>query len=233
MRIEVIITSVGYADFLAITLPQTRRWFESITVVTAPDDFETIAIAKRERASLHITDVWRRNEARFNKAAAINSLLDQRNLDETDCWVLFLDADILLPIDLNPDISKLDPRGLYSIKRRMCSTVLEWRELITNQRHVSEMPLYIPPVVKGKVWRHLPTANPAALSVLPALARDEVGWIKTTPCKFKCRGLRHLIRILLSRRIAFVHRREGSASPGAQKNKLGWPCIPQVESFSG
>lgn len=163
MHIEVIITCVDYGDYLAITLPQTKRWFEAITVLTAPADTETIALAEREGASLHITSAWNENGARFNKVAAINSFLDQLSLYGTDSWVLFLDADILLKEDLRPDIASLNPRGLYSIKRRMCETELEWRELITGKRRVDELPLYVPGVVNGKVWKHRPTDNPAAL----------------------------------------------------------------------
>jgi hypothetical protein len=164
MNIEVIITCVGYCDFLAITLPETKHWFTAITVITAPEDLETIALAKFEGVSLYITSVWRENGAKFNKAAAINSFLDQRALDGTDSWVLFLDADILIQTDLHPDIVALNPQGLYSIKRRMCETKEEWLELSTGQRCVDEMPLYVPAVVNGKVWKHRPTDNPAALS---------------------------------------------------------------------
>ena len=163
MHIEVIITSVGYGDFLAITLPETKQWFESITVVTAPEDRNTIALAEREGVSTHITSVWHENGARFNKAAAINSVLDHLALDGTDSWVLSLDADILLHADLRPDVADLDSQGLYSIKRRMCETEQEWRELVTGRRRVDELPLYVPAVVNGKVWKHRPTDNPAAL----------------------------------------------------------------------
>ena len=163
MHIEVIITCVGYGDFLAITLPEAKRWFTAITVLTAPEDLDTIALAEREEVSLHITSVWRENGATFNKAAAINSFLDERNLNGTDSWVLLLDADILLPDDLHRDVATLDPQGLYSIKRRMCETEQEWRELITGRRRIDELPLYVPAVVNGKVWKHRPTDNPAAL----------------------------------------------------------------------
>ncbi len=163
MEIEVIITCVGYGDFLAVTLPETKRWFTAITVLTAPEDLETIALAKREGVSLYITSVWRENGARFNKAAAINSFLDERNLDGTDSWVLLLDADILFQTDLHRDVAALDPQGLYSIKRRMCDTEKEWLELRAGRRRVDELPLYVPAVVNGKVWKHRPTSNPAAL----------------------------------------------------------------------
>jgi len=163
MHIETIITCVGYADFLAITLPETKRWFKAITVLTSPDDSETIAFAKHEGVELYITGVWHENGATFNKAAAINSFLDQRNLDGTDSWVLFLDADILLLSNPHPDIANLNPKGLYSIKRRMCETEQEWRKLCAGQLCVDDLPLYVPEVVNGKVWKHRPTNNSAAL----------------------------------------------------------------------
>lgn len=163
MHIEVIITCLGYGDFLAITLPETKRWFTAITVLTGPEDAETIALAQREGVSLHLTSVWQKDGAKFNKAGAINSCLDERNLDGTDSWVLLLDADILLQEDLHLDVMALDPQGLYSIKRRMCETEKEWLELRAGRRGVEDFPLYVPAVVNGKVWKHRPTANPAAL----------------------------------------------------------------------
>lgn len=163
MHIEVIITCVGYGDFLAITLPETKRHFTTITVLTAPEDLETIAIAEREGVSLHITSIWRENGATFNKAAAINAFLDKRNLDGTDSWILFLDADILFQEDLQWDMAALNPEGLYSVRRRMCETEKDWLEWKAGQCKFDDFPLYVPAVVNGKVWKHRPTDNPAGL----------------------------------------------------------------------
>jgi len=163
VHVEVIVTCVCYADFLAITLQQTKRWFAAITVLTAPEDYETIALAQREGVSLHVTSVWGKNGAKFNKAGAINSCLDERDLDGTDSWVVLLDADILLREDFRGDVMTVDPHGLYSIPRRMCETEEEWRALRAGRRRLEDLPLSIPPVVNGRVWKHRPTGNPAAL----------------------------------------------------------------------
>ncbi len=163
MRTEVIIPCLGYGDFLSITLPETKRWFTTITVLTAPEDEETIALAQRERVSLHVTNDWRKDGAKLNKAAAINSCLDELDLEGTDSWVLLLDADIVIQRDLHQDDMPLDPKGLYSVKRRMCESVDEWLDICAGRRNVEDFPFYIPGVENGKVWKHRPTDNPAAL----------------------------------------------------------------------
>ena len=163
MHIEVIIPCLRYGDFLSITLPETKRWFTAITVLTAPEDDETIAIAQRAGVSLHLTSSWFKDGARLNKAAAINSCLDELHLEGTDSWVLLLDADIIVQNDLHEDVMTLDPKGLYSVKRRMCEGMEDWLDMCRGRCRVEDFPLYVPGVENGKVWKHRPTDNPAAL----------------------------------------------------------------------
>ena len=122
-EIEVVITCVHYSDFLKITLPVTTRLFQSVTVATSPADADTLTVALQYGARAHVTDVWHRNDSSFNKAAALNECLSEiRERRTDDCWVLLLDADIIFSESILADIRKLDKRGLYSIRRRLCET---------------------------------------------------------------------------------------------------------------
>lgn len=163
MQIEVIIPCVKYSDFLAISLPESRRRFSRVTVLTDPRDEETIALAQREGVSLQLTTAWNEDGATFNKAAAINFALDALAVDGTDTWILLLDADIVLNSDLVKDVEALDPKCLYSVQRRMCETMSEWQELVAGRITLHDLPIYLPAVVNGKVWKHRPTSNPAGL----------------------------------------------------------------------
>jgi hypothetical protein len=163
LDIEAIIVCVNYADFLRITLPITKDIFESITIATSPNDVETISVAREHGIGIHITEVWHENGARFNKAAALNECLGRIGATKTDCWILLLDADILFNANILPDISNLDTRGLYSIRRRICATKREWDCFKSGSLKWNDFPLSVPPIRKGRAWGQFPTSNPAAL----------------------------------------------------------------------
>ena len=164
MEIEVLIPCVNYADFLALTLPITKLLFDSITVITSPEDIQTQTAVQRNGVRAYLTDVWFKRGASFNKAAALNEYLAILKSTKRDCWILFLDADILFNRHLNSTLASLDKQGLYSVRRRMCESAEEWRGFLAGAIPWNDFLLNVPPVVEGKVWRHRPTSNPAALS---------------------------------------------------------------------
>lgn len=164
MQIAIAITCVNYADFLRLTLPHTVPQFQQITVITSPDDLETKHIAGEAGAECYLTSAWKRNGVPFNKASALNEWLDSIDVRNPDQWILTLDADILLPPNLRTFFDKLDPRGLYSMPRRMCETQSKWNDFVAGHRKWETFTINIPPVINGLVWGGRPTNNPAALS---------------------------------------------------------------------
>lgn len=62
---RVVIPSVNYGDLLSVTLP---AWCHvvghpnAITVVTTPEDEETIRVAERSGVRVHVTDAWTRHD---------------------------------------------------------------------------------------------------------------------------------------------------------------------------
>lgn len=57
---RLVITSVDYADFLAVTLPAWRAFVPDVVVATAPWDPETQAVAASHDVKTIVTDAWRR-----------------------------------------------------------------------------------------------------------------------------------------------------------------------------
>lgn len=124
---RVVIPSVQYADFLSDTLPACRALLPRarITVVTAPHDRETQAIARTHGAGVCVSDVWTRDGAIFNKAAALDvafgfqpGFTEAPRLGET---CLSLDADAYL-CGTWPAKGTIRKRTLYGCPRYWCRT---------------------------------------------------------------------------------------------------------------
>jgi len=93
-KIDVIIVSVDYNDFLPITLENNIKIFDNITVVTSINDEECQKICQDFNVNCVVTERMYENGASFNKGKAINdgikSLLNPN-------WILILDADVIVP----------------------------------------------------------------------------------------------------------------------------------------
>jgi hypothetical protein len=93
-KIDVIIVSVNYNDFLKITLAENKKIFDNITIVTTIDDIECQKICKDFDVKCVITKRLYENGAKFNKGKAINDGI--RSLVNPN-WILLLDADMIVP----------------------------------------------------------------------------------------------------------------------------------------
>ena len=94
-KIDIIIVSVDYNDFLSLTLESTTK-VSNVTVVTSPDDKLCQDLCKKFGANCIITEKMYENGAVFNKGKAINVGINSINNPD---WILLLDADIYLPSD--------------------------------------------------------------------------------------------------------------------------------------
>jgi hypothetical protein len=128
MRIEAVTVCVGYADFLAVTLPLNLPSFDHFVVVTTPEDNETRELCRRYGVTCIVTREFYRNGDKFNKARGINKGLDQ--LSHTE-FVVHIDADVILPRHFRAGISEanLDPECLYGIDRVMVRCWWDWVKL--------------------------------------------------------------------------------------------------------
>ena len=156
------VSCVGYADFLRLTLPHTLRALGSATVLTTSTDVDTLRCAEEHAVPVHLTDAWYDSGASFDKAAGLNSWLDTLTSD-SESWVLILDADILVPPQVLPDLETLDPQCLYGVPRRACLSQVEWNAFVGGEREWETFVVDRPSIRKGKLWGAHPTDNVAAV----------------------------------------------------------------------
>lgn len=87
----VVVTCVGYADFLAVTLPYTMRLGWQVLIVTGLEDSETVSLwAKNLVPGLAIT--VKDFGPTFDKGRVLGEVLER-----VEGVVLVLDADIVIP----------------------------------------------------------------------------------------------------------------------------------------
>ncbi len=111
-----VIPCLGYADFLAATLP---GWLtilppNTLRVVTSPNDANTRALCARHGVDCLATDAWTANGAKLNKAAALDAAFAGVT-PGTVC--LSLDADCY-PFGTLPAEATIQPDTLYGCERR-------------------------------------------------------------------------------------------------------------------
>jgi hypothetical protein len=114
-KIDAIIVSVDYNDFLSITLESTSKLF-NVTVVTSPNDKECQELCEKYNVNCVISERIYENGAIFNKGKAINDGIKSLKNPE---WILLLDADIYVKSDFSDVLKRTDirPKNLLICKR--------------------------------------------------------------------------------------------------------------------
>lgn len=125
-KIDVVIVSVNYNDFLLISLERNSKIFENITVVTSSSDFICKKICNKFGVKCVVTDIMYEDGALFNKGKAINAGI--RSISDPD-YILLLDADILVMNKIYLDY--LDDESLYTADRYIVP------DYVSYQRYVS------------------------------------------------------------------------------------------------
>ena len=113
-KLDVVIVSVNYNDFLLISLENNLKVFENITVVTSSSDFMCQMICEKFKVNCIVTDIMYEDGAVFNKGKAINEGI--RSITEPD-YILLLDADIVVMEEI--DVDSLEDDVLYTSNRYM------------------------------------------------------------------------------------------------------------------
>ena len=111
-KLDVIIISVNYNDYLTVSLENNSKIFDNITVVTSPDDILCQKICSKYKVKCLVTDVMYSNGAIFNKGKAINEAINSLLLPD---FILLLDADIVVKEKI--EISKIEKNTLYTSDR--------------------------------------------------------------------------------------------------------------------
>lgn len=95
MKINAVIISKGYGDFLSETLPLNIDHLDQICVVTSSDDKATQDVCNRNSVDWIPSPMLDEKGLVFNKGAGVNQGLDHLHRDD-DTYFLHLDADIVL-----------------------------------------------------------------------------------------------------------------------------------------
>lgn len=113
-RLHGVVVCRGYDDYLKLTLPRVIAELDEVTVVTAPSDTATQAVAKECGALLHLAPVL--EPPLFRKGAALAECLSLLRKRE---WVVVLDADIMPPPGWGDRLRALvlNPGALYYVER--------------------------------------------------------------------------------------------------------------------
>lgn len=184
-----ILVSVDYGDLLAITLPHNRHHFDEVTVVTSPQDTETIRVAKKNNARVFLTDSFYANGALFNKWLALEEGLSDMGREGVIC---IMDADVLWPTTINHGDGYANGT-LYSPHRFIWPNVCvpfpdeaSWSHLqlyrdaefpgYTQIFHADDS--HLPPVAPWHEvdWRHAGGADSAFQNLWPAENKVRLPW---------------------------------------------------------
>ena len=160
MKLEAVVTSVNYGDFLAHTLPLNKIHFDRMVVVTSHMDKLTQRVCEFHQVECIQTDKFNAHLGQFCKGAGINAGLDALAKDD---WLVHMDADIVLPPMTRKvlEASEIDPARIYGADRFMVPSFPEWHRFISQPRLQHE----------NKSWVHL-NAFPLGTRV----AIDEYGY---------------------------------------------------------
>jgi hypothetical protein len=137
VRVETVIVSVGYGDFLRESLRENLPHLDQVIVMTSPDDEETQKVCRHHSVQYIATSDYTRHGTQntevlggemFNKGRLIRRGFDQISAKD---WVLHLDADIILPRQFRRlmEVAHLDPLCIYGADRQDLVGWDNWQKL--------------------------------------------------------------------------------------------------------
>lgn len=177
--IHALTVCVHYAHLLRHGLD---RWLAppqvaSLTVVTAPGDYETLALCCRPKVRTHVTDAFYRDGAMFDKGGAMEEARraafpvqeessGYASAEEASqplirpkpcpCWYLIFDADILPPRDWCDQVKAAVPAPapgvLHGAARRQCPAEIAPGRWCDDPLSVATLPLIREVEVPGYFW---------------------------------------------------------------------------------
>lgn len=134
LRLEAVVTCVGFDDLLDIALTHNHAQVDTMIVVTSHADKATQRVCRKHGSICVQTDLFRKNGRNFNKGAAINVGFDRFQYHG---WRMQLDADIVLPDNFRRIIfnaTHLERHCLYGADR-IDVIGLKELEAIVNYKH--------------------------------------------------------------------------------------------------
>jgi hypothetical protein len=130
-RIDAVVVSSGYSDFLAWSLPTARSVFDRLVVVTSSTDEPTKRVCRHYHVECVETDAFYDGGAAFNKGAAIDVGLNHLDFPE---WCVHLDADVVLPPRAGELLRtvELHEQMVYGVDRLMVPSYDAWVSFLSS-----------------------------------------------------------------------------------------------------
>jgi hypothetical protein len=127
MKLECVLVCVNYSDYLSCVLPQNKKHFDNIIIVTTEKDKATINLCKEHGIEPVLTNRLYEGGAKFNKGKAVNDGIKKLKFND---WVLITDADMLMTNNFRERLNSqnLDTESIYGTHRYMCPTNEDWKK---------------------------------------------------------------------------------------------------------
>ncbi|HEY4062357.1 MAG TPA: glycosyltransferase family A protein [Puia sp.] len=148
MKLEAVVVCINYSDFLKVTLPNNKQFFDKLVVVTDEQDINTVKVCEFYNVQCIKTNAFYDDADRPgkpNKARGINIGLKALSLDG---WVVQLDSDIWLPPMTRSILERqpLSKENIYGIDRMMCNSYADFYDFL----YVKTKPVH-----EGWIYLHL------------------------------------------------------------------------------
>jgi hypothetical protein len=123
-----ITVCIDYSDYLAHTLPNNRPLFTKYYIITERRDTETIRLAELYDCVVLYTNITKAKGSTFNKSGMIHNAQKIIHKNHSFSWIVMLDADIYLPVDLwtHVNVSYLNKNGIYGISRKTYPAYIDY-----------------------------------------------------------------------------------------------------------
>lgn len=132
-KIDVILVSVDYNQYLEKVLYHNTKIFKSITVVTHVNDIECIQICNHYNVNYIISDDIYQNGT-INKSIGLNKAIS--SLVDAD-WILIIDADIIINKEI--DLKSLNKEYLYTSGRYICDDMKNYEKWKSGELSISHI----------------------------------------------------------------------------------------------
>jgi hypothetical protein len=123
MSVTCFSVCVNYADFLDIVAPINKQYLDRYIIITDTKDVATVEVCNKYNLEYIQTDRFYEKTNIFGKASALNYALDKIEIAD---WVLFLDSDIILPVNISEECDNLNIDNVYGMPRIFVETYAQY-----------------------------------------------------------------------------------------------------------
>ena len=126
----IITVSVNYLDIFEYTYRLNQKILRDnyFYVISSEEDKHTQLFCLENNIQTHYTNIFYSNKSSFNKAGAINELIDKVYPQINDEWILLLDSDIVINNSVSEfnDLKDKNKQTLYGCKRKLFSNKTDY-----------------------------------------------------------------------------------------------------------